>query len=245
MRFNSALYITRVVQKNMSIYHTVKNGLIFSMFSLLSMLCYGQRPVQVLYFQSDADAPTEAYVYDNERMVAKTDLPRSNFSKTFKIPRGKRRLHFLDKQLAEGEQAPEEMPFVDIPKKWKRVLLMVFEDETNSVMPIQVKAIDASDNVFGPGSICAINFSEIGVIGTIGDKELKLKPKSFKIIEDPIAENGYYPAKLYGVIKEGAKPRRFIKQMWQHDKDTREVLFILPKPAPRYATYYCAPIRDF
>jgi hypothetical protein len=220
--------------------------LLVVLISFLATLCHGQnRPVRILYFKAPEGAPTEAYLYSGIEMVAHIDLPRSNFSQTFEIPRGNQEIRFLKTPITERQKIPKYAPAVRIPEAWQKALLLVFDDPNNPVMPITVKAIDASDNVFGPGSICAINFSKIGVIGTIGDKELKLGPMTSQIISDPIPENGYYPTKLFGVTERGAKPRRFIKQMWQHEQDTRQVLFILPKPAPRHATYYCAPIRDF
>jgi hypothetical protein len=121
--------------------------------------------------------------------------------------------------------------------------LLVFEDKKNSTMPIRVQAIDASDTVFGPGSIYMINFSDVGVAGTVGDKKLVLKPKDVKIVKNPVSENGYYPAKLDKYVVGEEKPQRFIRQMWGHDAEVRQVLFILPKPAPLHATYYCAPIQ--
>lgn len=112
-------------------------------------------------------------------------------------------------------------------------------------MPISIKAIDASDNVFGPGSIYIVNFSSIGIFGTVGDKELKLNPKSIQILKDPINENGYYPAKLYSIAKRGDEPRRFIRQMWNHSDSIRRVLLVMPKETSPYASYYSTPIRDF
>jgi len=112
-------------------------------------------------------------------------------------------------------------------------------------MPIRVKAINASDDKFGPGSIYMLNFSQVSVFGTVGDKELKLKPRSSYTLKNPINKNGAYPVKLQSIAPGDKKPRRFIKQMWSNSDTMRNVLFILPKPAPLYATYYCAPIRDF
>ncbi|MGJ8641916.1 MAG: hypothetical protein ACSHX9_00795 [Luteolibacter sp.] len=209
----------------------------------LATVCHAQRPVQILYFRAEADAPTKANLYIGESFVVETELPRGNFSETFDIPKGNVSLKFLPGLLEDGKKAPKAAPVVNISEKWQKVLLLVFENKKNSVMPIRVQAIDASDNVFGPGSVYMINFSEVAVAGTVGDKQLRLLPKDVKILKNPVSENGYYPTKLDKYVKGEEKPQRFIRQMWGHDAEVRQVLFILPKPAPLHATYYCAPIE--
>ena len=228
----------------MLFHHTATKWLISSSVGLaMATVCYAQRPAQILYFRAPAKAPTEAYLYAGDLMVAKTELPRSNFSQTFEIPDGDLNLRFLPSMLEEGAKVPTKIPGTRIPEGWEKTLLLVFEDSRNKAMPIRVQAINASDNAFGPGSVYVANFSEIGVMGTVGDKKLRLKPKAVEIIKSPISEEGYYPAKLDKVIVGDPKPQRFIRQMWGHDEKVRQVLFILPKPAPLHATYYCAPIR--
>ena len=112
-------------------------------------------------------------------------------------------------------------------------------------MPIRILKINASDNVFGPGSIYALNLSHNVIAGTLGDKKLQMKPESTTILENPVSANGFYAAKVYFARKEDKKPRPFIKQMWEHSNTTRQVLFIFSKPPPHYATYFCAEVRDF
>ncbi|MGJ8650352.1 MAG: hypothetical protein ACSHX4_08325 [Opitutaceae bacterium] len=217
-----------------------------ALMCLLASICNGQnRPVRILYYQAPSGAPTEANIYVGAAPLGKIDLPRSNFSGTFEIPRGDILLSFLPAPLGPQEKMPERAPAAKIPETWDKVLLLVFENDRNPIMPIRVQPINASDDVFGPGSIYMVNFSDIGIAGAIGDKELQLKPKSVKIIKDPIPQNGFYNAKLDAYIGKGEKPRRFIKQMWQHEQNTRQILFIFPRPAPRYATYYCAPVEGF
>lgn len=213
---------------------------------LLASLCHGQnRPVRILYYQAPETAPTEANLYVGVESFGKVDLPRSNFSETFEIPRGDIELSFLPGPLGPRQKLPERAPVAKIPEAWEKVLILVFQNDRNPIMPIRVQPINASDDVFGPGSIYMINFSEIGIAGDLGDQKLQLKPKSVKVVKSPISQDGFYTAKLDAYVAVGEKPRRFIKQMWQHQSDTRQVLFILPKPAPRYATYYCAPVVGF
>ncbi|MGD7652205.1 MAG: hypothetical protein ACQCXQ_03250 [Verrucomicrobiales bacterium] len=221
----------------------ISRWLTAAMTCLLTGIAQAERPVQLLYYQSPPDAPSKAFVYAGGAMVAEADLPRANFSKTVNIPDGELRLRFLPEPLAEGAKIPKGTPTVRIPESWSKVLLLVFENEENAVMPIRVRALDASDNVFGPGSIFMMNFSQIRVGGMVGDKRLDLRPRSSSIIKKPLKKNGYYPTELYSLTKKGAKPQRFVKQMWEYNDKTRQVFFVLPKPAPLHATYYCAPVR--
>ncbi|MDP4625921.1 MAG: hypothetical protein NWT08_12370 [Akkermansiaceae bacterium] len=228
----------------MSILRNTFTGLLASALVIaMATDCHGQRPVQILYFQAETDAPTKASLYVGESLVAETELPRDNFSETFEIPKGDIKLRFVSGVIEEEKQAPEGAPEVDISGNWKKVLLLVLEDSEKSTMPIRVQAIDASDKVFGPGSIYMTNFSEVDVAGTVGDKEIELKPGDVRVIKNPVGKPGSYPVKLDKQVAGEDKPQRFIKQMWVHDEEVRQVLFILPKPAPLHATYYCAAIR--
>lgn len=203
------------------------------------------RPVKIMYHMAPAGAPTETTIYIGKKQVAKTPLPTTNFSETFTIPKGEHRLRFLPAPIAEDSPLPRGTPSVHIPKRWQKVLILVLTDKSNPVMPIKLRAIDASDGRFGNSSILMLNYSQVNVFGFLGDKKIELKPQSSLVVKQPISGNGYYPVKLQSIVAKGEKPRRFIRQMWSNDDTMRNVVFILPKPAPMYATYYSAPIRDF
>lgn len=224
-----------------------KSWAMFALMCIFASLCHGKdRPVRILYFQSPTDAPSEAFIYSGKKQVAETKLPRSNFSETFEIPRGDLKLSFLPAPNPRSNDLPEGYPSVDVPRAWDKILLIVLEDEDNALMPIKVTAIDASDKVFGGGSIYTINSSKFEVFGTIGDKELTLEPNAVKVLEDPISDDGYYPTNLYCASEESdGKPRRFVRQMWNHDDSIRRILLVMPKATSPYVRYYCAPIRDF
>ncbi|MEP4079432.1 hypothetical protein [Haloferula sp.] len=224
-------------------FRTISRWIFGTMICLLTGIAHAERPLRILYFQAPAGAPEKACIYSADSMVMETELPRHNFSENIIIPKGDVTLRFLPKQLDDGAEMPIGAPGVKIPSGWQKVLLLVAESKENSVLPIRLKAINASDSVFGPGSIYMMNLSKIRVGGTVGDKKLDLRPSSVEIIKNPISGNGFYPTKLFSVATQGARPQRFIKQMWKKDDATRQVLFILPKPAPQYATYYCAPIE--
>jgi len=203
------------------------------------------RPVRILYHKAPKDAPKNAYIYMGDKLIANPNLTKHNFSKTFEIPKGDTSLKFLPNELEEGTKPAKGAPSIKIPATWQKILLLVYLDEKNNVMPIKVKGINASDDVFGPGSTYIINFSEVLIKGNIGNKEISIHPKKFKVIDFPASKSGAYPVILQKVIKGDNTSRDFIKTMWQQAKTTRQVLLIIPREAPYHASYFNAPIRSF
>lgn len=219
-------------------------SLIVGVFVLpMATVCHAERPVQILYCHAEADAPSEASLYAGGSLVTRVELPRDNFSETFEIPEGDITLSFLPGELEKGKQVPEDAPAVDVSGQWEKILLLVIEDDENATMPIRVQAVDASDKVFRPGSIYMNNFSEVEVVGTIGDKEIVLNPGDARVLKRPVSKAGSYPVKLEKRTPGEDSKQRFIRQMWVYDEEVRQVLFILPKGTPQRATYYCAPIQ--
>jgi len=159
--------------------------------------------------------------------VANPNLTKANFSKTFEIPKGDKLLKFLPNELEEGTEPAKKAPSVNIPAAWQKILLLVYLDEENEVMPIKVKGINASDNVFGPGSTYIINFSEVLVKGNIGNQEVSILPKKFKVIDFPASRPGSYPVVLKKIVKGDNKPKDFIKTMWQQARTVFKEHYIL------------------
>ena len=122
---------------------------------------------------------------------------------------------------------------------------MVSEDLENTVLPITLNAIDASDDVFGPGELLFINFSEIGVFGMVGDKKLLLKPKGTALISNPASKREDYDVQLDSVESTIETRRWLLRQQWRHQPKQRYVVFALPMPKPRVAKIYGTQIRDF
>jgi hypothetical protein len=140
---------------------------------------------------------------------------------------------------------PETAPQLKIPKKWKKVLIMVSENLENTVLPIALNAIDASDAVFGPGELLFINFSEIAIFGMVGDKKLILKPDTTALISNPASKREDYSVQLDSIESTIETRRWLLRQQWRHQPKQRYVVFVLPMPKPRVAKIYGTQIRDF
>ncbi len=204
-----------------------------------------ERVARIMYYGASKAAPKTAFIYDQTGASQPVKLGRHHFSDSFEIPSGDIVLKFVSKQLPEDQLPPEGAPGLKIPKKWKKVLIMVSEDLENAVFPITLNAIDASDNVFGPGELFFINFTEIGVFGMVGDQKLVLKPQATAVISNPASKREDYYVQLDSVESTIETRRWFLRQKWRHQPKQRYVAFIIPMPKPRVAKIYATPIRDF
>lgn len=217
----------------------------FLLFFWAAVTLHADRVARILYYGAPVDAPRHAFLYQADQEPLEVPLPRSNFSKSFDLLAGDIHLSFLPSVLPKDTPIPEAAPSLDIPKEWRKVLILVFSDPSNPIMPIRLKAIDASDDVFGPGELLFINFSEISIFGLVGKKKLLLHPEMAKVVSNPIPQKGEYQVKLDSV-KDSVESRRWLmRQTWRHQPSIRRVVFVLPLPAPRTVKLYTASIRDF
>jgi hypothetical protein len=203
------------------------------------------RMARVIYYGAASDAPKSAFVNQADLKVQEVDLDQYNFSKAFKLSPGATRLVFLPALLPENASIPAAAPFLDIPEEWTQVLIFAFEDKSNPIMPIRLKAMNASQDAFGPGKIIFINMSEMTVFGYVGDQKLLSKPHTTEIIENPRAGEGKYMLKLDSFKDDLSSRRRLIQQKCQYRLDERMVSFIVPLPAPRMVKIYSAPVPEF
>lgn len=212
---------------------------------------HAARAARILYYGASKTAPNTSFVYTgtgdayNLSKPQEVDLERHNFSKSFDLATGAIRLGFLPQELPKDGLFPDAAPSVNIPKSWSKVLILVFEDLDNPVMPIRLQAIDASEKVFGPGELLFINYSEASIFGLVGDKKLILKPQATVLVSEPAKEKGAYKVKLDSVTDSLDTRQWLLRQSWRHEPGVRRVVFVFPLPAPRVAKLYTAPIRDF
>lgn len=223
----------------------LKTVLLVSFYILATGSAHADRVARILYHGAPAAAPKNAYVHQSGKEAQEVVLGRHNFSKSFDLAGGDLRLSFLPEPLPPGVPFPEAAPVLNIPKQWKKVLILVFPDPSNPIMPIRLKAINANDDVFGPGELLFINYSKISIFGLLGEKKLLVHPEQMKVISSPIPEKGEYQVKLDSVEDDIESRRWLMRQTWRHQPSVRRVVFALPLPAPRTVKLYTAPVRDF
>ena len=218
---------------------------LFSVVLLITSSVSAERVARIMYYGASKAAPKTAFAYDQSGASQVVKLGRHHFSDSFEIPSGDIVLRFVSKALPDDQPVPETAPQLKIPKKWKKVLIMVSEDSGNAVLPIALNAIDASDNVFGPGELLFINFTDIGIFGMVGDKKLILKPDTSELISSPASKREDYYVQLDSVESTIDSRRWLLRQQWRHQPKQRYVVFVLPMPKPRVAKIYGTQIRDF
>jgi len=218
---------------------------LFLILLLLITPLSAKRLAKLIYYQAPPNAPKEAFLYQLKAPPQQVELTRHNFSSSIPLGKGDQTLVFLPEALAPQSDIPFGAPRVKIPKEWNQVLLFLFHDPENQTLPFSVKAINANDNAFGPGDLLFLNYSDIIAYGSVGNKELNLKPKSREILSNPIAQKGAYNVNLNALHPETKKKNWLLKQSWVHLPDERCVVIITPLKPPRTAKLYVAKITPF
>ena len=203
-----------------------------------------ERTVRVLYYGAHEGSNLQkAFLYAGLTESIPVTLNRSNFSDQIPIPEEAEVLRVLPELLGEDEAFPKGTPLIAIPTTWADTLLIFFHDPTNSVMPIRIAKINASAGIFNPDELYWINMSDVFVGGTVGGQKLRLSPKKTVVMKCP-SEDRECAVKVGFVVKGETSRRSLIRQMWSINKQTRQVVFILNRPAPQMAGYYVLPIKE-
>ena len=224
-----------------------KRILLFSILLLLVGHASAERFAKVIYFQAPKGAPKHAFVYQSHGQgdAQQVSLKRRKFSASFKLEAGEQHLVFLPAVLPEGAEVPLDSPSVVIPEDWEQVILFVFENEQNPVMPIGVLAFDASEGTFGPGEIMFINQSDLIVGGLIAGEKQIIKDKTIKVVDPQLEERGEFNLILDSYNPTEKQKRNLIRKRWLHIPSFRNVVFITNAPPPRMAKAFVAEIRSF
>ena len=216
---------------------------------LLILPLQAERTIRIVYLGAPADSSLkELFIYgtsgENPSVAVQSKLNHSNFSPQIPIDEQASTLRLLSKPLGEDQSFPEGTTTVAIDKKWQHTLLILFHRKTSkTTLPVRIHKINASPNKFKPGELHWINLSEVALGGRVGDQKIVLKPKETRVMKCPAGEIEC-TVKLNCLVKGEEKSRSLIRQMWRVGKKTRQVVLILKRPPPKYATYYVLPFRD-
>ena len=205
---------------------------------------HADRTIRVLHYGAPKDSQLkEAYLYGGGDAPIHVELNRHNFSSQIAIDQATVTLRVLPELLEEDQAFPQDAPSVDISPDWQDTLLIFFHRPDQPLMPIKIHKINASEGVFNPGEFYWINMSDVYVGGIVGGQKLRIGPWDSAVMKCPEGEIEC-TVKLDYLVKGETKTRGLIRQMWAVDKETRQVVFILKRPPPRYASYYVLPFRD-
>ena len=140
---------------------------------------------------------------------------------------------------------PASAPQVLIPADWKNVILVVNEDPKNSVMPIRVRAFDASETSFPEGGILFINDSTFLISGTMHDKAVNIKSNETKMFESPLKQRGTFDFSLDSEHPETEGKRNLLRKRWLHNPKFRNVIFIEEIVPGTTVKAYASEVRSF
>ncbi|MGB6222933.1 hypothetical protein [Haloferula sp.] len=185
------------------------------------------RTAQIVFIEAAPKSPAKTVAHLPDGATLEIELARHNFSESFSMPSGNLELRFLAAALPREAGIPEGAPSVRIPESWKKVILLAVPDPANKVFPARFHAINANPSEWNVGETLFINFTDRHIVGTFGNRTLKLKPKSRVIEKDASNGKSSYPVRLDSAngdgIRSAANP--LIRQTWRHYGDLRQLVY--------------------
>jgi hypothetical protein len=175
----------------------------------------------------------------------KLELPRMNLSGPLELPAGELRLAFTTKPVGKGEVPPKGAPMAVIPASWSQAVLIFFTDPANKILPVNVKVVDASARVFGPGDRYWLNLSAAVVAPRVGDPDVpRIDPGKSHIMKGPRGGARDLPVIVKCLLPEDGQVRDLCRTTWRHDPARRKLVFILPNPPRRVPRVWSVPFSD-
>ncbi|MFC5051406.1 hypothetical protein ACFPK9_12395 [Rubritalea spongiae] len=204
--------------------------LIFTLFTIFAVCVpvYGQCLARCIYFNAPSNVPRKLLLLQG-RQSDTIDVLTKNFSDSIKIKKSTERIYLAPMGVdLKQDGLKQKLPSVRIPENWSKVLIVLTNDSSNTILPIKLNIVDASDDKFGPDDMMFVNFSALGYIGSVGEKKVKLKPKSNLTIDNLMSRNGSASLELDMFLPEENTLRRFARRSWPCSTNDRLVFFVLP-----------------
>ena len=186
------------------------------------------REIRTIYLPGGCDLIPKAYLVGKETSI-KVELPTRNLSSPVSLPKGDLILAALPSPPTEEGEIPRGAPQVKIPESWTRCILIFLGDRGNSVFPVRVMVVNASNEHFPVGSTIIYNLSNTTILGQFGKKQVRLEPGKSKSFSAPIDKFGGYPVAIDCLPRGEQKPRAVCRSFWQHDPESRQILFVIPQ----------------
>jgi hypothetical protein len=190
------------------------------------------RTCRILFLGGPADAPEKAHLFDGTA-AREVELPRMNFSPTYRLAGGDRVLRLLAKAPAKAEEVPPGAPQVKVPEAVRDCYLLVTSDPANRVLPLALQVIDAGSAKFRTGQMMWFNLTANRVGGKVGSRNLAMAPHSRAILDPPAAGNTDYPVNLAFRMPGNERLYPLCETKWLHDPRARAVYFIVGEPGVR------------
>ena len=185
-------------------------------------------------------------MYVNGKPGERIAIPNNRFSANYTLKAEEDViLSFADKVYEEEEQI-KLFPTAKVGGTWEKFVILAFDDPTNKAFPVRFVTIDASPPHFVNGDFRFINFTDSGVAGKLGDKTIKIPPKSTETFRDFAEHNTDFRMKINEFRPDKDKKlkgRPFINKLLRYNKNYRTMFFVYSPEGSSRLTYQAAEIR--
>lgn len=192
----------------------------------------GGRTCRLVFLGAGDSDPQTLHLHDGTRS-REVDLPRLNLSKIYPLPGGALTVRLLATPPADGEAANPAAPSAKIPETMGDLYLLVSPDPANKVAPVRLQVIDAGSDKFRNGQQLWFNLTAHEVGGQVGKRSLAMKPRSRVVLEAPATRSEEYKVNLNFRIAGKDTLYPLCETNWQHDPDSRIVLFVVNEGGSR------------
>lgn len=204
-------------------------GIISIIFLLLPLSpAEATRSVRAIFLGRPDGALEKVFLQDASH-VFEINLPGRNLSPEVSLPGGDLALAVLTDPLAPGSEVPSGTPVVKIPETWSRCILLFLPDPEAKPLSMRVIAINASQPKFPLGSTVIYNLSSARLLAKFGDKTARAEPGGNTTVAAPAAGFTSYPVAIDCLPAGEDKPRAITRTEWQHDPESRQILFVVPR----------------
>ncbi len=197
------------------------------------------RTCRILYHSAPAGAPKTLHLFDGESCF-EAELPKMNLSKVYTLRKGPLKLRMLSETIADAQAVPEGAPSVEVPEDLQHIYLLVSHDPKNKVTPVKMEVINASYEEIKLGEMLWINYTKSTVSGTIGSRELFIKPAEQVLIKEPVKGRKGYPVKMNYSVSNDDVFLPLTESRWRHDPGSRFLALIVEddrRKSPRIITF--------
>lgn len=192
----------------------------------------GGRTCRLVFLGASDSDPQTLHLHDGTGS-REVDLPRLNLSKIYPLPGGAVTVRLLATPPADAEAANPSAPSAKIPETMGDVYLMVSPDPANKVAPVRLQVIDAGADKFRNGQMLWFNLTAHEVGGQVGRRSLAMKARSRVVLDAPAARSEEYKVNLSFRIAGKDTLYPLCETNWQHDPDSRIVLFVVNEGGSR------------
>lgn len=196
---------------------------------LLASIAWAQKPdehtCRILFLNGPDNAPEKLILFDGvgSQEVA---LPRLNLSPVYKLRPGNLKLHLLTTAPIDPKAIPEGAPSVMVPASASDFYLIVTNDRSNAVVPVQMQLVNANAKHLGRGEMLWFNLTKKTIAGQVGTEKVVLKPSSRSVVKAPARTKGDHAVDLYFRLPDDDFVYPLCKTRWRHNPQIRKLVFI-------------------